>query len=447
MSVLLEVTDLYKEYPLHGGVLGARRTVHAVNGISFTVHSGNSLGIAGESGCGKTTTARLVLKLLQPTAGVILFAGRDIAGLEGDELLAFRRQAQLVFQNPYEALNPRFTVLRALLEPLIIHRIGATAAQRVGKVTDALHRVHLNPPELFFLKYPHQLSGGQLQRVVIARALLTDPALLVADEPVSMLDVSIRAGVLNLMHEIEQERSSRVSTSRMISRCCGTCAPARRSCTSARFARSGRPRSSSSTPAIPTRRRWSQPSPTPTPKRRAARSVWQIPSRRRFIYRRAAPLRTGARRSWMSAATCGRRCSGSAASRWRATSTPTMRASLMTTCHQRRWHADAPPFGAGPAGPGDHPAAPARRTDGVQRDCREIPPRRRDRPQARRAAARRRTPAHCGRRDSLQSGDGGRVDHWAQRLPPEDVPGPRALAAVNPRALRGHHHRHVRLHH
>ena len=207
MSVLLEVTDLYKEYPLHGGVLGARRTVHAVNGISFTVHSGNSLGIAGESGCGKTTTARLVLKLLQPTAGVIRFAGRDIAGLVGDELLAFRRQAQLVFQNPYEALNPRFTVLRALLEPLIIHGIGATATERVGKVTDALHRVHLNPPELFFLKYPHQLSGGQLQRVVIARALLTGPALLVADEPVSMLDVSIRAGVLNLMHEIEQERS------------------------------------------------------------------------------------------------------------------------------------------------------------------------------------------------------------------------------------------------
>ena len=207
MSVLLEVVDLHKEYPLHGGVLGGRRTVHAVNGISFTVYSGNSLGLAGESGCGKTTTARLVLKLLQPTGGVIRFAGRDIAGLEGDELLAFRRRAQLVFQNPYEALNPRFTVLRALLEPLIIHRIGATAAQRIGRVADALRQVHLNPPELFFLKYPHQLSGGQLQRVVIARALLTDPVLLVADEPVSMLDVSIRAGVLNLMRELGVERS------------------------------------------------------------------------------------------------------------------------------------------------------------------------------------------------------------------------------------------------
>ncbi len=207
MSALLEVMDLHKEYALRGGGLGGRRTVHAVNGISFTVDSGSSLGLAGESGCGKTTTARLVLKLLQPTGGVIRFAGRDIAGLVGDELLEFRRRAQLVFQNPYEALNPRFTVLRALLEPLIIHGIGSTIAERVGRVTDALYRVHLNPPELFFLKYPHQLSGGQLQRVVIARALLTNPVLLVADEPVSMLDVSIRAGVLNLMRELEQERS------------------------------------------------------------------------------------------------------------------------------------------------------------------------------------------------------------------------------------------------
>ncbi len=207
MSALLEVADLRKEYPLHGGLLGHRRTVHAVNGVSFTLERGGSLGLAGESGCGKTTTARLVLKLLPPSGGAIRFAGRDIAELAGADLLAYRRQVQLIFQNPYEALNPRFTVLRALLEPLIIHRIDPTPARRVARVAEALHRVHLNPPELFLLKFPHQLSGGQLQRVVIARALLTDPVLLVADEPVSMLDVSIRAGVLNLMRELGRERA------------------------------------------------------------------------------------------------------------------------------------------------------------------------------------------------------------------------------------------------
>ncbi len=206
MSPLLEVTDLRKEYPLHAGVLGRRRVVHAVNGVSFTLDEGASLGLAGESGCGKTTTARLILRLLHPTGGVIRFAGHDIAGLEGADLLAYRRQAQFIFQNPYEALNPRFTILRSLLEPLIIHGIGRSPVDRVERVAEALHRVHLNPPEMFFLKYPHQLSGGQLQRVVIARALLVDPVLLVADEPVSMLDVSVRAGVLNLMRELSRDQ-------------------------------------------------------------------------------------------------------------------------------------------------------------------------------------------------------------------------------------------------
>jgi len=202
MSPLLEVADLRKEYSLRGGMLGRRRVVHAVNGVSFALEEGGSLGLAGESGCGKTTTARLILRLLHPTGGAIRFAGRDIAGLEGPALLAYRRQAQFVFQNPYEALNPRFTILRSLLEPLLIHGIGASHADRVERVAEALHRVHLDPPEMFFLKYPHQLSGGQLQRAVIARALLVDPVLLVADEPVSMLDVSVRAGVLNLMREL-----------------------------------------------------------------------------------------------------------------------------------------------------------------------------------------------------------------------------------------------------
>ncbi len=209
ISPLLEVKDLEKHYPLHGGVLGSllgeRRLVRAVNGISFSVPEGHTLGLAGESGCGKTTTAKLILGLLRPTAGTIRFAGRDITTLTGSDLLAYRRQVQMVFQNPYEALNPRFTILRSLLEPLLIHKIGGNSHERVEIAAEVLRQVNLTPPESFFLKYPHQLSGGQLQRVVIARALLVEPRLLVADEPVSMLDVSVRAGILNLMRQITAE--------------------------------------------------------------------------------------------------------------------------------------------------------------------------------------------------------------------------------------------------
>lgn len=205
---LLEVEGLRKYFPLRHAFWRHARGgdyVRGVDGVSFAIRRGSSLGIAGESGCGKTTLARLLVRLLTLTAGSIRFDGVDVGTLAGPRLLAFRRQAQMMFQNPYEAINPRFTIGRALLEPLIIHRIG-TRDDRMDRVMAALAQVHLAPADTFVDAFPHQLSGGQLQRVGLARALLVDPMFLIADEPVSMLDVSIRAGVLNLMKEIARTR-------------------------------------------------------------------------------------------------------------------------------------------------------------------------------------------------------------------------------------------------
>jgi len=206
-SPLMVAEAVRKYFPLRRGLFGrgAGNYLRGVDGVSFAIARGSSLGIAGESGCGKTTLARLLLRLLTPTAGRITFAGDDLAEIDGPTLLAFRRRAQLMVQNPYEAINPRFTIERALAEPLIIHRIG-TRADRVDRVMAALTQVNLSPPEAFLHQYPHRLSGGQLQRVGLARALMVDPIFLVADEPVSMLDVSVRAGVLNLMKAIARSR-------------------------------------------------------------------------------------------------------------------------------------------------------------------------------------------------------------------------------------------------
>jgi peptide/nickel transport system ATP-binding protein len=207
--VLLEVRNLSKEYYIGGGLAGLVRgqpaqTVHAVNDVSFTLRRGESLGLAGESGCGKTTTGKLLVKLLEPTAGYILFDGQDLSSFAKTELKEFRRRAQLMFQDPYEALNPRFTLYRSLAEPLIIHGWKDEIA-RLKRILETLERVNLRPPEFFLDKYPHQLSGGQLQRVVLARSLVLQPDFLVADEPVSMLDVSVRAGILNTMRGLVRE--------------------------------------------------------------------------------------------------------------------------------------------------------------------------------------------------------------------------------------------------
>ncbi|MDX6562523.1 MAG: hypothetical protein QOD65_2337 [Gaiellales bacterium] len=200
---LLAVHDLVVHYPLGRGLVGTlarreERMVRAVDGISLTVAAGELVALVGESGCGKTTTAQAVMRMLVPRSGSVEIDGRDIAPLSERQLRPVRREAQIVFQDPYESLDPRYRVRDTVAEPLVIHRIG-TRAERSERVREALERAGLSPAELFLDRYPHELSGGQRQRVAIAAALVLEPKLLVADEPVSMLDVSVRAGILDLL--------------------------------------------------------------------------------------------------------------------------------------------------------------------------------------------------------------------------------------------------------
>jgi len=207
MVPLLEVKDLVKHFSLDGGLLtglvrlGSRRILRAVDGVSFTIEPGETLGLVGESGCGKTTTGRLVLRAIEPTSGQIFFEGREITALPPQELLPFRRKAQIVFQDPYASLNPRMTVRRIVGEPILVHRL-ASPSELSARVLDLLEMVGLQPEHLE--RYPHELSGGQRQRVGIARALAVGPRLIVADEAVSALDVSVRAQILNLLVELRE---------------------------------------------------------------------------------------------------------------------------------------------------------------------------------------------------------------------------------------------------
>jgi len=198
---LLEVADLAKHYPIRAGLLSrANGAVRAVDRVSFQLRRGETLALVGESGCGKSTTARLVLRLIEPTAGTVWFEDQDITTMGGEPLRKLRRRMQIVFQDPFASLNPRMTVSQILEEPLVVHGIGDAVARR-ARVNQLLGLVGLAPYHAG--RYPHEFSGGQRQRIGIARALAVEPALVVCDEPVSALDVSIQAQVVNLLKDLQ----------------------------------------------------------------------------------------------------------------------------------------------------------------------------------------------------------------------------------------------------
>jgi len=206
---LLEIRDLEMKFPISRGMFRTpNEFVHAVDGISFDIAPGESLGLVGESGCGKSTTGRMLVKLLDPTGGSIVFRDgeyeRDVAHVKGKEVKEFRRRVQMIFQDPYESMNPRRTIYDTVSEPLAVQKVGSVP-ERERRVLELLRLVGLTPPENFLFRYPHELSGGQRQRVAVARALVMNPSFIVADEPTSMLDVSIRISIMELMAGLARE--------------------------------------------------------------------------------------------------------------------------------------------------------------------------------------------------------------------------------------------------
>ena len=200
----LEVSGLVKHFPVRSGLLQRQTgTVRAVDGVTFAVRRGETLGLVGESGCGKTTTGRCILQLERPTSGQVIFEGRDLGTMSDTDLRSMRRRMQVIFQDPYASLNPRMTVGQILAEPLAVHGVVPDRQRRRERVRDLLSRVGLLPQHAD--RYPHQLSGGQRQRVGIARALAVEPSLIVCDEPVSALDVSIQAQIINLLEDLQSE--------------------------------------------------------------------------------------------------------------------------------------------------------------------------------------------------------------------------------------------------
>ncbi len=208
---LLEVKDLHMWFPAkHGlsGTFGEQKWIKAVDGVNFTINKGEIFGLIGESGSGKTTIGKTIMRLLEPTKGEILLHGENVAHIHRKDLKAYRRAVQMIFQDPYASMNPRFKIKDVMEEPLKVHQIGKSyKVDREPMIIDAMNEVKVSPPEEFLTRYPHMLSGGQRQRIATARGLILNPELMVADEPVSMVDLSTRAEILQMMKDVQRDKN------------------------------------------------------------------------------------------------------------------------------------------------------------------------------------------------------------------------------------------------